>query len=81
MRGENSYFPWISAGRWFQAWTFRATVFFPCWKNPLGFPLGGAVSPGTRYSPMRETQHFSTSSGEAILRVERLTHDSYRPPY
>lgn len=76
---ENSYFP-LDIGRQMFSLDLSGDI-FPMLENLFGIPLGGADIGLDAILADEETQHFlNLKAGEAILRVERLTHDrSGRP--
>ncbi|TBW58156.1 GntR family transcriptional regulator [Marinobacter halodurans] len=71
---ENSYFP-MDIGRRMFSLDLSGDI-FPMLENLFGVPLGGAdISLDAILADDEAQQHLNLKSGEAILRVERLTHN------
>lgn len=71
---ENSYFP-LDIGRQMFGLDLSGDI-FPMLENEFGIPLGGAdISLDAVLADDEACQYLNLKSGEAILRVERLTHD------
>lgn len=71
---ENSFFP-LSIGRQMFGIELSGDI-FPLLENLFGIPLGGADISLDATLADEETRHFlDLKTGEAVLRVERLTHD------
>lgn len=71
---ENSYFP-MEIGRRMFSLDLSGDI-FPMLENLFGIPLGGAdISIDSILADDEAQQHLNLKAGEAILRVERLTHN------
>ncbi|MEC7377092.1 MAG: GntR family transcriptional regulator [Pseudomonadota bacterium] len=71
---ENSYFP-MDIGRRMFGLDLSGDI-FPMLENLFGIPLGGAdISLDAILADDEAQQYLNLKSGEAILRVERLTHN------
>jgi GntR family transcriptional regulator len=71
---ENSYFP-MDIGRRMFSLDLSGDI-FPMLENLFGIPLGGAdISLDSILADDEAQQYLSIKTGEAILRVERLTHN------
>ena len=71
---ENSYFP-MDIGRRMFGLDLSGDI-FPMLENLFGIPLGGAdISLDSILADDEAQQYLSIKTGEAILRVERLTHN------
>ncbi|KAA1172849.1 GntR family transcriptional regulator [Marinobacter salinexigens] len=71
---ENSYFPVDIGGQMFGL--DLSNDIFPMLENRFGIPLGGAdISLDAILADDETRQYLNLKTGEAILRVERLTHD------
>ncbi|HSP01297.1 MAG TPA: GntR family transcriptional regulator, partial [Thioalkalivibrio sp.] len=71
---ENSYFP-MDVGRQMFSLDLSGDI-FPMLENLFGLPLGGAdISLDAILADEEAQQYLNLKTGEAILRVERLTHD------
>lgn len=71
---ENSYFPVDIGGQMFGL--DLSNDIFPMLENRFGIPLGGAdISLDAILADDETRQYLNLKAGEAILRVERLTHD------
>lgn len=71
---ENSYFP-MDVGRQMFSLDLSGDI-FPMLENLFGIPLGGAdISLDAILADDEAQQFLNLKTGEAILRVERLTHN------
>lgn len=71
---ENSYFP-MDIGRRMFSLDLSGDI-FPMLENLFGIPLGGAdISLDSILADDEAQQYLNLKTGEAILRVERLTHN------
>ncbi|AZT85023.1 GntR family transcriptional regulator [Marinobacter sp. NP-4(2019)] len=71
---ENSYFP-MDVGRQMFSLDLSGDI-FPMLENLFGIPLGGAdISLDAILADDETQQYLNLKTGEAILRVERLTHN------
>ncbi len=71
---ENSYFP-MDVGRQMFSLDLSGDI-FPMLENLFGIPLGGAdISLDAILADDEAQQYLNLKTGEAILRVERLTHN------
>src|SRR5690554_5747722 len=71
---ENSYFP-MDIGRRMFGLDLSGDI-FPMLENLFGIPLGGAdISLDAIMADDEAQQYLNLKTGEAILRVERLTHN------
>ncbi len=71
---ENSYFP-MDVGRQMFSLDLSGDI-FPMLENLFGIPLGGAdISLDSILADDEAQQYLNLKAGEAILRVERLTHN------
>jgi len=71
---ENSYFP-MDVGRQMFSLDLSGDI-FPMLENLFGIPLGGAdISLDAILAGDEAQQYLNLKTGEAILRVERLTHN------
>lgn len=71
---ENSYFP-LDIGRQMFSLDLSGDI-FPMLENLFGIPLGGAdISLDAILADNEAQRYLNLKSGDAILRVERLTHN------
>lgn len=71
---ENSYFP-LDMGRQLFSLDLSGDI-FPMLENLFGIPLGGAdISLDAILADDEAQQYLNLNTGDAILRVERLTHN------
>ena len=76
---ENSYFP-LDVGRKLFSLDLSGDI-FPMLENLFGMPLGSAdISLDAVLADDEVQQHLNLNATDAVLRVERLTHERYGRP-